>query len=371
MSLNGIDCATKLNPTTATNLKNASISAVGRYLGRNSWKGLTPQEVQAIHNAGLSVWLTWETDPTHASYFSYSKGVSDAQAAATEAEYLGAPHGTAIYFTVDFNAQAQDMAAIIEYFRGVRDGLQGSYLVGAYGSYAVLEPLEHSGHAPDRYWQTYAWSRGQVYPGHLYQYQNGVQIGGVQVDRNHINKAPGAWPEVMADATPVGQAVVHANGGLHLRDAPAVSGKLIANMPDSSKVEVLAKTSDNWWQVSWGGHTGYAAAEYLAIVQPPDPQPIVEAPVPAAHPEVKEVTQLDNLIVAYGDADMPAATELMNFLRCPVILLDYVTPALLAACKGKPYKVGGPDDPKYVTIAGQDRNATAVAVGDFIAKGKQ
>ncbi len=196
--MEAMDCATRLTAQSAAAVKSTGIIAVSRYLGfkNHTWsKTLTPDELKAIHAAGLSVVLIWESDPTFAGYFSYAKGVADAKSAVEEAQYLGAPKDTAIYFTVDFDVHVSNMAAIIDYFHGVRDGI-GQYLVGAYGSYAVVNALKNSNYSPDKYWQTYAWSGGQVFAGNLYQYQNSVTIGGIPADRDKINTAPGAWPEI-------------------------------------------------------------------------------------------------------------------------------------------------------------------------------
>lgn len=193
--MNGIDCATKLGPATAASLKASSIDAVGRYLGQNTWKGLTPEEVRAIHAAGLEIFLIWETDPTSPDYFSYSKGLSDANNALIEAEKLGVPDDVPIYFTVDYDAQPSDFTAIINYFYGIRDGKPASkYLVGAYGSYDILCALKNSLNAPDRYFQTYAWSHGKVCKfNDIYQYQNNVNIAGIPVDRDVIHTSSCLW----------------------------------------------------------------------------------------------------------------------------------------------------------------------------------
>jgi len=194
--MEGIDCATRLNATTATALKNAGIMAVGRYLGYKNlklWNSMIPDEVKAVFNAGLSIFLIWETNPTQASYFNYRKGVSDAKMAIDEANHLGAPQGIAIYFAVDYDAQLKDFPAIIEYFRGVKEGLAEKYLVGAYGSYGVLAALKGLAHRPDRYYQTYAWSGGKIFSGHIYQYQNGITLYGVEVDRDTVRSDAGLW----------------------------------------------------------------------------------------------------------------------------------------------------------------------------------
>lgn len=194
--MEAIDCATRLNSTTAAALKKAGISAVGRYMGYKNlklWNSMTPDELKAVHTTGLGVFLIFETTPTKASYFSYSKGLSDARMAIDEAEYLGAPKGIAIYFTVDYDAQSGDMVLIIEYVRGLKEVLAGRYLVGMYGSYRLLTALKNSAYQPERYYQTYAWSAGQKFPGHIYQYQNGVTLGGVQVDKDMVQENAGLW----------------------------------------------------------------------------------------------------------------------------------------------------------------------------------
>jgi len=157
--MNGIDCASTLNATNAQALKNASIEAVGRYICGNY--GITAAEAKAILDAGLKMWLIFELNPTYSGYFYYAKGFSDAHEAVSEAESLGVPEGVGIYFTVDYDAQSGDMDEIIAYFEGVKAGLKGKYLVGAYGSYSVMEALAASNFAPDLYFQTYAWSAGK------------------------------------------------------------------------------------------------------------------------------------------------------------------------------------------------------------------
>lgn len=198
--MEAIDCSTRLTSKTAVALRAVGLVAVGRYLGYKTkkWsKSLTPDELKVIQAAGLSVFLIWESNPTTAGYFSYNQGVSDAKSALEEAVYIGAPNSTAIYFTVDFDAQTSNMAAINEYFRGVREGLNKQYFIGAYGSYSVLQALKASPYAPDKYYQTYAWSNGLVFSGgHIYQYQNDVTLQGIAVDHDTIQYNSGCWPEI-------------------------------------------------------------------------------------------------------------------------------------------------------------------------------
>lgn len=188
--MNGIDCATRLNLTNVQSLKISGVLAVGRYLGyKQGWtKSLSPDEVQLIFAAGLDIFLIWESNPINRSYFTYDQGAADAKQAVIEAEFLSAPKGAAIYFAVDYDAQAGDMSSIQDYFNGVKDGLGGQFLTGVYGSYAVM-----NGILADKYFQTYAWSNGQKAPNHIYQYNNNIYLAGVFVDQDYVNEDAGLW----------------------------------------------------------------------------------------------------------------------------------------------------------------------------------
>jgi peptidoglycan hydrolase-like protein with peptidoglycan-binding domain len=158
-------------------------------------KTLAPDEVRVLHDAGLSIFSIWESNPTHAEYFSYARGVSDAQIACTEAKFIGQPKGSAIYFAVD--CDTRDIHPMIEYFRGVHSAMHPDYKVGVYGSYHVLVALSESQTPPDFYYQTYAWSNGRLFPkANLYQYENDVSLFGLEVDKDALFSAIGAWPEV-------------------------------------------------------------------------------------------------------------------------------------------------------------------------------
>lgn len=189
----GIDCSTRLTATTAQTLKNQGAKVVGRYLGHTLWNGLTAAEVAVIHDAGLLLFLILELSPTKSSYFSYERGVSDAQYALAEAQALGAPKGSCIYFTVDYEAQPGDMAAIKDYLHGAHDVLTGKYLVGLYGSYSVMIAAKGASYPPDRYFQTLAWSYGQKAPNHIYQATNDTSLAGISVDVDYVNDDAGLW----------------------------------------------------------------------------------------------------------------------------------------------------------------------------------
>ncbi len=195
--LEAIDCMTPLTAETVAKLKQTSYRAVGRYLGAKYIglaKGITPIEKDLILSAGLSLFLIYETMPTQASYFTQEKGIHDAKTAIDEAEFLGVPKGTAIYFTVDFDAQAGDMPAVIAYFKGIRSAMGSKYLVGAYGGYAVMEALYAQHGLVDKFYQTYAWSDGKAFTDrNIYQYRNSVEVAGIAVDLDMVSDNAGLW----------------------------------------------------------------------------------------------------------------------------------------------------------------------------------
>lgn len=190
--MEGFDCATKLNSTTAKGLKNAGFEYAIRYLPTSTWKGLTEGEVKVIQDAGLKLVSIFQTSANYPGYFGGSQGRADGKHAQMLAEKMGQPKGTAIYFAVDYDAQPANIRRVLEYMKGVKMALK-EYKVGIYGSYRVMNEVKQNTPV-DYYWQTYAWSYGKVASFiHMHQYKNGVVIAGVQVDKNSIKKDPGAW----------------------------------------------------------------------------------------------------------------------------------------------------------------------------------
>lgn len=185
----GFDCATKLTSTTAKSLKAAGFDFVARYLG-DSWKTFNAAEAKAIGDAGLKLISIFEKNSTFLGYFTKAQGVADAKEAMAYAKSVGQPVGSAIYFTVDYDAQPAHMSAISAYLDGVRETLK-HYKIGLYGSHCVMNAVKGK---VDYYWQTYAWSKGSIADHiHMHQYQNSVTVSGVALDRNDIKKDPGHW----------------------------------------------------------------------------------------------------------------------------------------------------------------------------------
>jgi MYXO-CTERM domain-containing protein len=120
-------------------------------------KNLSQSEAQQLWAAGVDIVANFEEGATNALN-GQSQGVTDANVADSQSQADGIPTGRPIYFSVDFDAQSTDFAAIDAYFDGVASVI-GVGRTGAYGGYAVIQHLFDVGKI--RWgWQTYAWSNG-------------------------------------------------------------------------------------------------------------------------------------------------------------------------------------------------------------------
>jgi len=128
-------------------LKQSGIDFVFRYYSLTTVqpeKRLTKAEADLLSAAGLELGVVYEDGPTAAAYFSNARGYQDGQNAFHYASILQQPTGSAIYFAVDYDAPAGDIAGVITgYFQAVVNGMTDasggnpSYAIGVYGSGSV------------------------------------------------------------------------------------------------------------------------------------------------------------------------------------------------------------------------------------------
>ena len=189
----GIDCATPLTLDTARMLAAAGNRFAARYLVPSSyaWKRLTRSEAEVITKAGMHIVSVFETSANRPAGGA-SSGRADGAAAYREAQAIGQPPGSAIYYAVDYDAPPQDYDAIEAYLLAAASQIPG-YATGVYGSFAVVEEMAKR-HACSHFWQTYAWSGGKRSThANLYQHRNNVQIAGITVDLNESFGNEGWW----------------------------------------------------------------------------------------------------------------------------------------------------------------------------------
>ncbi|WP_379150868.1 glycoside hydrolase domain-containing protein [Paenibacillus sp. sgz5001063] len=192
----GFDCAAPLTKTLAKRFREDGYEFVCRYLVPSGWKRLTRAEAAAISAAGLQIVSVYETTASRA-LGGRDAGLADGAAAAQTAIAVGQPEGSRIYFAVDFDASASQMASVIQYIKAAGEA-SPKFRTGVYGSAAVVEAVM-AAKACTGFWQTYAWSRGRKAEGiHIYQYDNGPKglgqpIHGVNVDMNLSSGDAGWW----------------------------------------------------------------------------------------------------------------------------------------------------------------------------------
>lgn len=187
---------------TMSGLRNAGITFAVRYVSPdNTGKNLTAGEANALRATGIDVVTNWEF-AERAPLNGRAQGVSDAARGINMAVALGQPSHAAIYFSVDFDAQDSDMHAIAAYIDGATATI-GADRVGVYGGYRVIANIAATKRCK-YFWQTYAWSGGRWHPAaQLRQVQNGVRIGGADVDIDQSMSGDyGGWGGANASPAP-------------------------------------------------------------------------------------------------------------------------------------------------------------------------
>lgn len=200
--MKGIDYTYRQPKDKLKRLASEGVSAVGRYVAPTSFKKtITADEVKEIHAAGLGLWLVFETDPTHAGYFTQAQAKKDADLTSKVLSNIGAPQGQVVYFAVDYDATYADFRSnVLPYFSELKKQAQG-FEVGVYGSAMICSNLRAT---VDHAWQTYAWSGGATLDfAEVYQHKNGATVAGITCDLDAINDPSVLWgPPGKALATP-------------------------------------------------------------------------------------------------------------------------------------------------------------------------
>jgi hypothetical protein len=162
-TVSGVDSSSSCDATSIACLVAGGYKFVGRYYSRTTHiagKKLTLAEAQLISQGGLEIVAVYEDGPTSYSYFSAARGTADANGAIAQAQAIGQPEGSAIYFTVDYDAaQSEIDGNITAYFDAIATALGDQYAAGVYGSGATCTAILGSGFA-DFAWlaQSTGWS---------------------------------------------------------------------------------------------------------------------------------------------------------------------------------------------------------------------
>lgn len=189
---NGIDANTVLT-NRAGCLSRAGIEFVGRYY-KYSDTCLKRYEAEALSRAGIWIVSIWELGlPTQARYFNRASGEAAGQHSAGLAQDAGQPAGTAIYYTVDYDADPADLMQIEEYFHGIREA-RHDYVIGVYGSGLVCQHIRAAGLA-EKSWLAapLGWRGSQYSDWDIRQIAVERPLCGVMVDLDESRGDGGGW----------------------------------------------------------------------------------------------------------------------------------------------------------------------------------
>jgi len=151
-------------------LRQAGVDFAFRYYSLTTHqpeKRITRAEADALCAAGLQLGAVYEDGPTAVSYFTEARGRQDMANAIRFATDLGQPAGSAIYFTVDYDAPAADtMGPISDYFQALA-GSPTPYTIGVYGSGAVCDFIKQQCPSVKYSWlaESRSWRGSKTYNG--------------------------------------------------------------------------------------------------------------------------------------------------------------------------------------------------------------
>jgi hypothetical protein len=171
---------------SGADLAAAGVTFVCRYVadgGRDlPEKLLDAEEASNLRANGRQIVINFESDGRMDGGFAL--GVADARTALANYLAAGGPPNPVIYFSVDYDAPAQDQEKINDYLRGAASVLGGPQFVGIYGGYWVVKRALDAGVCHFA-WQTEAWSGGNVDPRINILQRNSLgymNVDGVQCD---------------------------------------------------------------------------------------------------------------------------------------------------------------------------------------------
>jgi hypothetical protein len=127
-------------------LKARGVVAVGRYYSSGTKKRITKREAQAIANAGIELFTIFEDDGDPS--LEGGMGVKHAQLALRQAEAIGQPPGSAIYFALEHlphGYSKADVPGVTGYLKEIISVFNRRYRVGAYSDGVVCDALLSNG----------------------------------------------------------------------------------------------------------------------------------------------------------------------------------------------------------------------------------
>jgi hypothetical protein len=251
-------------------------------------KRLELAEAQALSAHGLQIAVTFQQRQNQAADFSEAKGLAAGNRAYRYAQDdIGQSAGSAIYFSVDFDATVSETNnAIVPFFNGVKQAFQAQsggapeYRVGAYSSGAVCKTLAAAG-LIELTWlamsQGFRGTREARAAGqfHLAQLPGEQKLCGLDCDFNEANAAqPDFGTFTLDHGLPVPPVVaprfkVIARSGLRMREGAGAQFDQNGSLRPG-QVVFVPKIEDGWASIDIEGDgllDGFASAAFLEAVQ--------------------------------------------------------------------------------------------------------
>ena len=230
---------------TPSSLQAAGSTFAVRYVSSSgNSKNIGLSEAQSLLAGGQQIILVSETTGTEMQN-GYNQGVTDANAAVSEATAAGAPSNFFCYFAADYQATTQaQFNQINAYLQGAASVLGSVSRVGIYGSYYVVSQAIAGGYA-SKAWQTVAWSSGNIYSGNTLFQDNGVSfISGCDADVG-IGSNLGQWTPAGLSASATGTQTMSISW-------------TTTSVATSCTLDRATSSSGPWTQVYSGTNTSFA-----------------------------------------------------------------------------------------------------------------
>lgn len=203
----------------------AGYGHVIRYLGNpDVWpKAMNESEVNDLRNHQVMIHLNYEQTADF-MLSGYNGGISFAREARRWATSLGFSPLQCIYYSADFDANADQISTIIDFLDGAKSFEKDINLVGCYGGIRTIGQAMNYGFSG---WQAGAWSYGHRDPrAFAWQDQGTVTIAGVQCDVNELN------PNHQEENTNMSGTIPQS-----IRDKwPTIAGEFTGNYDDSTAI---------------------------------------------------------------------------------------------------------------------------------------
>ena len=285
----------RLCESSADCLAAAGLSFVVRYYSRTTRqaeKQLRPREAATLARAGLDLAVVYQDNARLPGDFGLERGKLDGASAFAAAGQVGQPAGSAIYFAVDTDFSAAEIAQfVVPYFQGVRQALNAAsggaslYGMGVYGSGLTCRTLRDAGLvrftwlAESTGWRESAnysaWDIKQfVTDAPLCSIGNGWQRCEAKPEFGQFKPAGFA---VTADA---GRLMRVTATQLNVRFVPSADNNTpIASLPHGTLLRALGESAPGWLRIRvvLNGATfiGHVKASFLEPVAEPDPVVVV------------------------------------------------------------------------------------------------